>query len=99
MRNLTVFGTDDYELHREIIGIKFYNKRFIKYSVVRGFFSILKGYVNYKKNGADAICSHIVLMGYVTVITWRLYGLKLTASEHTNHYIPEITFAKRLLWN
>lgn len=98
VRVITFNDPDAYELHPAITRIKYHNKKFIKYSVVRGFFSLLILYFN-KKNRPDVICSHIDLMGYATIIPSRLYGIKLTVSEHTNHFHQEVTFAKRILWN
>lgn len=98
VRVITFNDPDAYELHPAIKRIKFHNKRFIKYSIVRGFFSLLILYFK-KRNRPDVICSHIDLMGYATIIPSRLYGIKLTVSEHTNHYHQEVTFAKKLLWN
>ncbi len=98
VRVITFNDPDAYELHPAITRIKFHNKRYIKYSVVRGFFSFLLLYFK-KKNRPDVICSHIDLMGYATIIPSQLYGIKLTVSEHTNHYNQEITVAKKLLWN
>lgn len=98
VRVITFNDPDAYELHPAITRTKFHNKKFIKYSVVRGFFSLLNLYSK-KKNRPDVICSHIDLMGYATIIPSCLYGIKLTVSEHTNHYNQEITFAKRFLWN
>lgn len=98
VRVITFNDPDAYELHPAIKRIKFHNKKYIKYSVIRGFFSFLILYFK-KKNRPDVICSHIDLMGYATIIPSRLYGIKLTVSEHTNHYHQEVTFTKRLLWN
>lgn len=98
VRVITFNDDDDYELHPAITRIKFHKKRFIRYTIVRGFFALMLFYFK-KKNRPDVICSHIDLMGYPTIIPSRLYGIKLTVSEHFNHHNQEITWAKRFLWN
>ena len=98
VRIITFNDPDDYELHPAITRIKFHKKGLIKYAVIRGFFSLISFYFK-KDNRPDVICSHIDLMGYATIIPSRLYGIKLTVSEHFNHHNQKITFAKRFLWN
>lgn len=98
VRIITFYGSDDYELHPAITRIKFHNKKLIKFSTLRGFISFLYFYFK-KANRPDIICSHIDLVGYATIIPSRLYGIKLTVSEHFNHHNQKITFAKRFLWN
>ena len=98
VRVITFNDPDDYELHPAISRIKFHKKGLIRYSILRGFFSFLFLYYE-KGNRPDVICSHIDLMGYATIIPSRLYGIKLTVSEHFNHHNQKITLAKRFLWN
>lgn len=98
VRVITFNDPDEYDLHPAIKRIKFHNKRFIRYSIIRGFFSFLFLYYE-KDNRPDVICSHIDLMGYATIIPSHLYGIKLTVSEHFNHHNQKITLAKRFLWN
>lgn len=98
VRIITFNDPDEYELHPAITRIKFHKKKLIKYSVVRGFFSLISFYYK-KENRPDVICSHIDLMGYATIIPSKFYGIKLTVSEHFNHHSRKMTFAKGFLWN
>lgn len=98
VRVITFNDPDDYELNPAINRIKFHKKGLIRYTILRGFFSFLFFYFK-KSNRPDVICSHIDLMGYATIIPARLYGIKLTVSEHSNHQNEKITLPKRFLWN
>lgn len=98
VRVITFNDPEEYDLHPAITRIKFHKKGFIKYTIIRGFFSFLFFYFK-KENRPDVICSHIDLMGYATIIPSRIYGIKLTVSEHSNHQNEKITLAKQFLWN
>lgn len=98
VRIITLNGPDEYALNPTIKRIKFHRKTFIKYSVLRGFFCLLYFYLK-KENRPDVVCSHIDLMGFATIIPSRLYGIKISVSEHFNHHNQEVTFAKKILWN
>lgn len=90
---------DAYELHSEVKRIRFDKKLiFFNYALMRALVYLFAFYRK-KVNRPDVISSHVNLMGLVTIPLCRLFKIKLTVSEHTNHNSGPITFSKWILWN
>lgn len=90
---------DSYELDPRIERIKYGSKFFIfNFTSVKCLLFLLKFYFK-KNNRPDIISSHATLMGYATIPISILYNIKLTVSEHTNHFRGKKSITNRLLWD
>ncbi|MDC6405683.1 MULTISPECIES: glycosyltransferase family 4 protein [Maribacter] len=99
VRVITFRGGDHYSLHPSVKRIHGTSKLiFFNYTVLRAFLFLLKFYFK-RKNRPDIISSHIDLMGFATIPVSRIYGIKLTVSEHFNHFNRKLTIQKKILWN
>lgn len=80
---ITFNETVEYSLNSKITKIKLHNG-FFKNQTFRYTFELLK-YYRLKKNRPDALISFMTQTSLSAIIVARLYGIKVIASEHTNH--------------
>lgn len=90
---------DVYELHKNVHRIRYHKKLiFFDYALMRALVYLF-GFYRIKANRPDIISSHVNLMGLVTIPLSKLFKIKVTVSEHTNHNSGPINFPKWFLWN
>lgn len=90
---------DSYILHPNIKRIRF-DKQFLifNFTSVKCLLYLISFYFK-KENRPDIISSHATLMGYATIPIAKLYNIKLTVSEHTNHFRGKNSINNWFLWN
>jgi len=90
---------DSYGLHKSIKRERYDKQYFIfNFTSVKCLLFLLSFYFK-KRNRPDIISSHATLMGYATILISKLYNIKLTVSEHTNHFRGKNAIGNRLIWN
>lgn len=97
VRIITFMDGDDYQLNPAIERVRFHKKFIINYAIFRGFFNLIYFYFR-RSRRPDVISSHIDLIGYTTIPVSKLYGIKLSVSEHFNHQNQKKTLPKLFLW-
>lgn len=89
---------DAFELDPRIKRIK-YKKSFyiLNFTSIKCLLFLIFFYLK-KSNRPDLISSHATLMGYATIPIAKLYNIKLTVTEHTNHLRGKHSINNWLLW-
>ena len=83
--NESAEGDDSYDLDPKIDRIKLHDGRFNNHKI-RSLNNLL-GYYRNKTKRPDVIISFIGLTNLITILAARFYGIKIIASEHTNHHL------------
>tara|TARA_R110000823_G_scaffold51595_4_gene128435 strand:- start:1561 stop:2640 length:1080 start_codon:yes stop_codon:yes gene_type:complete len=90
---------DSYSLHSNIRRVRFDKKFFIfNFTSVKCLLFLTAFYFK-KENRPDIMSSHATLMGYATIPISKLYNIKITVSEHTNHFRGKNDLNNWFLWN
>ena len=75
---------DDYPVRPSVVRVKLHKQPLLNSVVLNGLFT-LSWFYRKKSNRPDVICSHICLLGYMTIPVARFRGIPVVVSEHINH--------------
>ena len=98
IRIITFMDDEAYVLDKRIQRLRFHNRRIFRTVLATSFFSLIAFYFK-KKNRPDIISAHIGDIAFPAILISKLYGLKIIASEHSNHVHQEQNLMRKVLWN
>ncbi len=97
VRIITLWGPDHYELDERIERIRLHKKKFLNSKLLNGFLNFLAFYKK-KGNRPHVLSSHIDLYGFVSIPIGKIYNIKVTVSEHSNHLALNNRL-QRIIWD